>query len=159
MLILSWPYRWSCARLLAMQFTITLLTLAGLAVTGLAIDYVAHRVELTKGEHWVAQLDALGWPPLAIVASLSGTVLFVAVARAVIGYRYALASGRVVHHEIVADLRTKTYEKLQRLSFRFYDRNASGSVINRVTGDVAAVRLFVDGVLVQCAMIGLSLVV
>lgn len=159
MLILSWPYRWSCARLLAMQFAITLLTLAGLAVTGLAIDYVAHRVELSTGEHWVVQLDALGWPPLAIVASLAASVLAVGVARAVLGYRYAVASGRVVHHEIVADLRTKTYEKLQRLSFRFYDRNASGSVINRVTGDVAAVRLFVDGVLIQFAMIGLSLVV
>ncbi|MBX3414568.1 MAG: ABC transporter ATP-binding protein [Pirellulales bacterium] len=159
MLILSWPYRWSCARLLAMQFAITLLTLAGLALTGLAIDFVAHRVELTTGDQWVARLDAWQWPPLAVVAALASGVLLIAVVRAAIGYHYAVASGRVVHHEIVADLRAKTYEKLQRLSFRFYDRNASGSVINRVTGDVAAVRLFVDGVLIQFAMIGLSLVV
>jgi len=159
MLVLSWPYRWSCLRLLAMQFALTLLTLAGLAITGLAIDYVAHRVELTAGHSWATRLDALGWPPLTITALLAGSVLVVAIARALLAYRYAVASGRVVHHEIVADLRARTYEKLQRLSFRFYDQNASGSVINRVTGDVAAVRLFVDGVLIQFAMIVLSLVV
>lgn len=159
MLVLSWPYRSSCLRLLAMQFALTLLTLAGLAITGLAIDYVAHRVELTAGHDWATRLDALGWPPLAITALLAGSVLVVAIARALLAYRYAVASGRVVHHEIVADLRARTYEKLQRLSFRFYDQNASGSVINRVTGDVAAVRLFVDGVLIQFTMIVLSLVV
>lgn len=159
MLALSWPYRWSCARLLAMQFALTLLTLAGLALTGLAIDYVAHRVELTAGHPWAARLDNLGWPPLAITATLAAGVLVVAILRALLSYSYAVASGRVVHHEIVADLRARTYEKLQRLSFRFYDQNASGSVINRVTGDVAAVRLFVDGVLIQFAMIVLSLLV
>ena len=47
------------------------------------------------------------------------------------------------------DLRTAVYDKLQRLSFRFFDSHASGSIINRVTGDVQSLRSFVDLVLVQ----------
>jgi len=46
-------------------------------------------------------------------------------------------------------LRSLVYAKLQRLSFRFFDASATGSLINRVTGDTQAVRLFIDGVLVQ----------
>jgi ATP-binding cassette subfamily B protein len=49
------------------------------------------------------------------------------------------------------------FDKLQRLSFRFFDENASGSIFNRVTGDVQSVRSFVDGVLLQGAIMLLSL--
>ena len=51
--------------------------------------------------------------------------------------------------EIVVQLRAQVYDKLQRLSFRFFDEHASGSIINRVTGDVQSLRSFVDLVLVQ----------
>ncbi len=57
------------------------------------------------------------------------------------------------------ELRTRVFHKLQRLSFRFFDENASGSIINRVTGDVQSVRSFVDGVLLQGAIMILSLAV
>ena len=58
---------------------------------------------------------------------------------------------------IVVDLRTAVYDKLQRLSFRFFDANQSGSIINRVAGDVQAVRMFVDGVVIQVLTVMLSL--
>lgn len=48
--------------------------------------------------------------------------------------------------------------KLQRLSFRFFSNHASGSLINRVTGDVQNVRLFVVGVILQVVTLALSLV-
>ncbi len=51
--------------------------------------------------------------------------------------------------EIVVDLRAAVYDKLQRLSFRFFDAHASGSIINRVTSDVQFLRSFVDLVLIQ----------
>ena len=50
---------------------------------------------------------------------------------------------------IIVDLRAKVYDKMQRLSFSFFDANASGSIINRVTSDVQAVRMFIDGVLIE----------
>ena len=40
--------------------------------------------------------------------------------------------------------RARVYDKLQRLSFSFFDTNATGSIINRVTSDVQGVRAFVD---------------
>ena len=43
------------------------------------------------------------------------------------------------------------------MSFRFFDDNASGSIINRVTGDVQSVRAFIDGVLLQGGIMLLSL--
>ncbi|MEM9021300.1 MAG: ABC transporter ATP-binding protein, partial [Planctomycetota bacterium] len=60
--------------------------------------------------------------------------------------------------DIVVDLRNQVYDKLQRLSFRFFDRNTSGSLINRVTGDVQAVRRFIDGVMIEMLMLIISLV-
>jgi ATP-binding cassette subfamily B protein len=56
------------------------------------------------------------------------------------------------------DLRSSVYDKLQRLSFRFFDANESGSIINRVTGDVQAVRMFVDQVMIPVLMLVISLV-
>jgi ATP-binding cassette subfamily B protein len=61
--------------------------------------------------------------------------------------------------KLVPELRTGVFDKLQRLSFRFFDQNASGSIFNRVTGDVQSVRSFVDGVLLQGAIMLLSLCV
>ena len=59
--------------------------------------------------------------------------------------------------DIVVDLRNAVYDKLQRLSFRFFDRNESGSIINRVTGDVQAVRRFIDGVMIEMVILLISL--
>ena len=63
-----------------------------------------------------------------------------------------------MHTRIVPDLRSRVYDKLQRLSFRFFDANATGSIINRVTSDVQSVRAFIDGVLIQFVLLLVSLV-
>jgi ATP-binding cassette subfamily B protein len=59
--------------------------------------------------------------------------------------------------KIVVQLRSDVYDKLQRLSFRFFDANESGSIINRVAGDVRAVSMFVDMVLIEMLGVLLSL--
>ena len=53
----------------------------------------------------------------------------------------------------------EVYDKLQRLSFRFFDANTTGSIITRVTGDVQSVRMFVDQVLIQSVIMVISLTV
>jgi ATP-binding cassette subfamily B protein len=58
----------------------------------------------------------------------------------------------------VVDLRARVYDKLQRLSFQFFDSNTTGSIMNRVTSDVQAVRSFIDGVMIQVVLLLLSLV-
>ena len=65
---------------------------------------------------------------------------------------------RFLHGRIVVNLRAQVFAKLQQLSFRFFDTNASGSIINRVTSDAHSVRIFIEGVLLQLAIIAVTLV-
>ena len=52
-----------------------------------------------------------------------------------------------VGERMLADLRTKLFEHLQRLSLGFYERNRAGVVISRLTNDVEALdQLVTDGV-------------
>ena len=62
-----------------------------------------------------------------------------------------------MQQKLVVDLRGEVYDKLQRLSFRFFDANSTGSIITRVTGDVQSVRMFVDQVLIQSVIMIVSL--
>ena len=86
-------------------------------------------------------------------------MLGLAVLRAVLNYMYSVAVAILVERYIVVELRSRVYEKLQRLSFRFYDANETGSIINRVTGDSRAVANFVNNVLIQSIIMVLSLAV
>ena len=52
-----------------------------------------------------------------------------------------------VGERILADLRVKLFEHLQRLSLGFYERNRAGVIISRLTNDVEAIdQLVTDGV-------------
>ncbi|WP_437485543.1 ABC transporter ATP-binding protein [Sorangium sp. So ce1014] len=160
---LSWAYRGRVARVLGYQIVLLSLGLAGLGLTGLAIDILRHRLDpsirppaLPLG---IGRLLDLEREPMRAVLSIGAAILAMAAARAVLNYGYALSVGHLVHMEIVPDLRARVYDNLQRLSFRFYDANKSGSLINRVTGDVQLVRSFVDGVLLQSVIMVLSLAV
>ncbi|MFN5531286.1 MAG: ABC transporter ATP-binding protein, partial [Planctomycetaceae bacterium] len=98
------------------------------------------------------------WTPLAEISAIATGILLAAAVRGGLNYLYAVASGRLVHEQIVVDLRARVYDRLQRLSFRFFDDNTTGSIMNRVTSDVQAVRSFIDGVMIQVVLLLLSLV-
>ena len=160
LLALSWRYRWGCIQLLVVQGVLLATALGGLQLSGLGIDVVRFHLgnasrlpTLPFGLTWPAD-----WTARSQLLALAGVILLLAVARALLNFWYAVVSAEVVHRQIVVDLRAAVYDKLQRLSFRFFDANASGSIINRVTGDVQAVRAFVDGVLIQFVILLLSLI-
>lgn len=96
------------------------------------------------------------WQTLILIA---GSILALAVIRSFLNYGLEMSKGQLIHVEIVAHLRGIVFDKLQRLSFRFFDANTSGSIINRVTSDIQSVRMFIDGVVVQTIIMVLSLVV
>jgi len=100
-----------------------------------------------------------GMPPMRVLLILSGGILGFALLRGGLNFLYTIEANKLVQGQIVVDLRAQVYEKMQRLSFRFFDANASASIINRVVGDVQSVRLFVDGVVIPCVVLVLSLVV
>jgi ATP-binding cassette subfamily B protein len=75
-------------------------------------------------------------------------VLFVAAGLANWGMTYAetYMTGWV-GERILADLRNRLFEHLQRLSLGFYERNRAGVIISRLTNDVEAIdQLVTDGV-------------
>lgn len=160
MLALAWRYRWGCLRLLALQGILLATALAALDLSGVGIDVVLfHAKVASRPPAWPFGFSPpAGWPPLAEVSLISAAILLLAIFRGALNYFYAVDSGKLIHERIVVDLRALVYDKLQRLSFRFFDANSTGAIINRVTSDVQSVRAFVDGVIIQLVILVLSLV-
>ena len=159
LLALAWHYRAACVGVFAFQVVLLALGLGGLGLSGVAIDVVRHAlVPDALPAHWPLGLTPpASWPPGRSLLLAGGAVLAMAALRALLLFGYGIAAGRLLQLRIVPDLRLRVFDKLQRLSFRFFDDNASGSIINRVTGDVQSVRAFIDGVLLQGAIMLLSL--
>ncbi len=154
----AWRYRWGCFKVLVFQALVLAFGLAGVALTGLGIDELRHALQPgAAGPVWRFGLHPpAGWSPMALIALLAGCVVAAAILRAGCEFAYRISVDRLVQAELVVQLRAEIYEKLQQLSFRFYDANVSSSLINRVTGDVQAVRMFVDQVLLQAVVLTLS---
>ena len=160
MLALGWRHRGGCIQVVAQQIGLVALSLAALGLTGLAIDFIRHTVEPTSAApRWPFGLNPpADWTPLGITIAMAAAVLFFAIIQAGLRYWAAISVARLTQR-IVVQLRSDVYDKLQRLSFRFFDAHQSGSIINRVTGDVQAVRVFVDGVIIQALVVGVTLAV
>ncbi|HEX3774189.1 MAG TPA: ABC transporter ATP-binding protein [Polyangiaceae bacterium] len=161
MLALSWRYRHECLTVFGFQVVLLALGIWGLSFSGSAIDVMRAALQPgAPGPHWPFGLTPrAGFSPKQELVAIGALVLAMAATRALLNYWYSIAVGRLIHLKLVPELRALVFDKLQRLSFRFFDENASGSIINRVTGDVQSVRSFVDGVLLQGAIMILSLVV
>ncbi|HEX7009133.1 MAG TPA: ABC transporter ATP-binding protein [Phycisphaeraceae bacterium] len=158
MLKLAWRYRLGVLRLVAIQLVTLAMALSGLGLTGLGIDVLRKHVDPTAKDPqypWGLTPPA-DWSPLEQVAAIALAVLVLASLRFVTDRCATLWKARLVQ-DVVVHLRGLVYDKLQRLSFRFFDANESGSIINRVTGDVQGVRMFVDGVMVEVMTLILSL--
>ncbi len=161
MLGLGWRYRWGCIRLLVLQALLLFTALSCLGLTGLGIDLIRHFVDPKSGPATPFPFGLnppAHWSPMMQVAAIAGLILALELLRGGLNYAYALSAGYLIHTQIVVDLRLQVYDKLQRLSFNFFDANATGSIINRVTSDVQSVRAFVDGVLIQLVILTLSLI-
>ncbi len=154
LLDLTWRYRLACIRMIVFHFVLLGLTVLSLGMTGRGIDYIRHAISVSEGRvpppSWPFGLaPPAHWPPMAVLFLLGGIIVLLALIRSVVTYLNNLNSVRLTQQGLVVDLRAAVYDKLQRLSFRFFDDKASGTLITRVTSDVQNVRLFVDGVVVQ----------
>ncbi len=158
LLVLTWSYRTEFLRVVIYQIALLALVLAGLGLTGVGIDYVRFVVQPGAPEpHWpFALAPPADWKPMQVMGAIGVAVFVLAAVRALLTYLAQASLNMLTQGRIVVDLRPRVYDKLQRLSFRFFDANASSSIINRVTGDVQSVRMFVDQVLMPTIILVVS---
>src|SRR5829696_1939306 len=155
---LAWRYRLHCLQVLSIQLALLTMGIAGLSFTGIGIDYIKHRVDGTPlGPNRFHVHLPEQWPYWQVLGMLAGFILVLALCRAWLNYTYAVSVNRLVQQRLVVDLRGEVYDKLQRLSFRFFDANNTSSIITRVTSDAQSVRMFVDQVLIQSVIMVISL--
>ncbi len=160
MFLLAWRYRLHCLQVLSLQLVLLTMGISGLSLTGIGIDYIKQKVEGTPPvANRLLQALPEHWPYWEVLALLAGLILLLAVGRAFLNYTYTVSVNRLVQQRLVVDLRSEVYDKLQRLSFRFFDANTTSSIITRVTSDVQSVRMFVDQVLIQSVIMVISLTV
>lgn len=158
LLRIAWSHRADCLQLLALQLLVVFLTVATIAIAGVGIDFARHCVDRAIPAPPLPFFVPAGVADKAVFLWLGGGILVIAFLRAALAYVFGVVSVRFLHGRIVVDLRAQVFAKLQQLSFRFFDSNASGSIINRVTADAHAIRLFIEGVVLQLAIITLTLV-
>jgi len=169
MLAMSWQYRAGCIRVIVLNLLLQAMALTGLYSIGLGIDYVKWQAALAFPDtfedpavppQWPLGIDvAADTPYMTVLLIIAGAVLAMAMIRAGLTYTERVATADLVNKQIVVSLRSQVYDKMQRLSFRFFDANATGTLINRVTGDVQAVRMFIENVVVQTILLTISLTV
>ncbi len=159
LMALAWRYRGRCVAVFLCQLALLVLGMGGLGLTGLGIDYIRHVVQPSApSPRWPWGIaPPAGWRPMEVVTAIAIVLLALAALRALFNFAYNFASATLIERYVMFDLRSRVYDKLQRLSFRFFDDNASGSIINRVTGDSRSVGNFVNNVLIQSAIMMLSL--
>ncbi|HEV8069315.1 MAG TPA: ABC transporter ATP-binding protein [Planctomycetaceae bacterium] len=158
MLGLSWRYRRGCTQVVFLHMVVVALSLGALGLTGVGIDLIGHELQSPEtSRHLPAPFRfAQDWPGTQLLALIAGSILLVALVTAAMRYAAAIAVASL-SQRVLVQLRSDVYDKLQRLSFRFFDRSQSSSIINRAAGDVNAVRQFVDGVIVKVLTVVLSL--
>jgi ABC-type multidrug transport system fused ATPase/permease subunit len=161
LLALAWDYRGVCLRIFAGQLASLALALGALGGSGLAVDVVRRAVDpAAPPVRWPFGLAPPGgWPPASTLIAVVLGALALATLRARVVYGTALATGRLIHVDLVPALRARVFDKLLRLGHGFFQRNASGSIINRITADVQSLRSFIDGVLLQGALLLFTLAV
>jgi len=161
LLALAWRYRGLCLLLVGIQFVILAVSLAGLNLFGLGIDVIRHHVQPgTPAPRWPLGLHPpAAWSARDTILALALAMLALGLLRAGLTWSNRMVSAWLTAVRVVADLRCEIYAKLQALGFRYYDDHASGSLINRVTGDVQQVRAFLDTVLLQGIVLVVTLAV
>jgi len=102
-------------------------------------------------DNYIANLDKLGLNKIILI--IFGVLLFQGISRFALTYIM-----QWVGQSVLNDIRLKLYEHLQKLSFRFHDKNPIGRIVTRVTNDVESLnQLFSSGLITMFADILLIL--
>ncbi len=157
---LAWRHRWAALPSVLLTLLLQASTLVLFGGQGLAIDLIRHQVDPgSPSPHWpLGVAPPESWGFFGTLVTLGLGVLAFSLLTATGRCLLRLADERFVQ-TCVVDLRVRLYDKLQRLSFTWFDTHDTGQVINRITGDTQAVRGFIQGILVRTVVALLTLAV
>ncbi len=135
------PYRGSLAIILAAMLLQTAASVAGPWPLKIVLDNVVGSHKLPHWLHQLLQPLLSGTAKMQIAAAAGLTVVLIAIVGAVASYiaNYYTTS---VGQWIANDLRMRTYQHLQRLSFSFYDTHKTAVLLSTITADVETIQGF-----------------
>jgi len=148
---LCWRERARCLQVIFCQIALLTLGLAGLSSTGLGIDYLRSILQPNApAVRWPFHFaPPSSWAPMLVLLAISTFVIAAAFLRGALTWLSGALLARLVHRRVISGLQSAVFAKLQHLDFRFFDQHSRGEIINRATGDIQAIRTFVDTVLLQ----------
>jgi len=160
LLALAWRHRWLGLLAGVVTVMVQLLALAGLSGQGIALDLIHHQASPeAPAPRWPLGLEPpTDWTFLQRTMAVGGFILLAAMLTGLFRYLNRVVDELFVQ-ACVVDLRVTLYDKLQRLSFRWFDTHDTGQIINRVTGDTQSVRAFIQGVMIRSAVAAVTLAV
>lgn len=144
-----------------MQVALTVFAVLSLNLVGLGVDYLGvvsgvgdkapvWPFGLKPPEDWSAMQTILAIAAGALAsASFSGLLYFGA----------ANSTATLVHGRLAPQLQRRVFAKLQEGCMRFYSKHPSGAMINRATGDIQAVRSFVDLALIEAITLSIMVTI
>jgi ABC-type multidrug transport system fused ATPase/permease subunit len=133
------PHRPALLAALAGMFLQSFLLLPIPLLQGAVVDRLVHPPD-----------DPAAPGPLGLIAvALLGSVICL-VARAVLSWKVSAVMTRV-SLEVVRELTDAMHRKLQRLPLAYYDREQTGRLMSRLTGDVGTLLLFLNSASLQLA--------
>jgi ATP-binding cassette subfamily B protein len=143
------PYRYRAAAALALLLLSSLLQLTGPLVTAVALDrFMGAPAPATAANGWYLRSAERWWVGMAPgegLAWLAGIYLATNLAAFAVLYAQGYLL-QMMGQRIMADLRARVFDHLQRLPVAYYDRNPVGRLVTRVTTDVDALNeLFTAG--------------
>ncbi len=142
---LAWAFRAHCVAALLWALGAQAIMLVVYIFSGLAIDIIRD----DGAVDWPFGIALpVEWTLTTKVSMVAASALALTLVQSVVYYQSRIADERLVQ-KVIVSLRTRLYEHLQRMNFAYFDGQDSGTLINRITGDAASVRLFLQSVLVR----------
>lgn len=133
------PFKRQMLRALLVVASVNILWVLMTVVMGKALDAYFKSSSIVDEDAREIAIDP--GSAITIVMTFAGAYMLLGLLRAAI-IRYREPVVMLLAMNLLRSLRIKLYEKVQQLSFSYLDRLTSGQIIERATGDVNQIRMF-----------------
>ncbi|MGB0372583.1 MAG: ABC transporter ATP-binding protein [Opitutales bacterium] len=148
-------------RILILQMVLLGMQLVGLSFIGAGVDFLKFTFTEAEGvANWpLAWVPPEAWSAGAVLAFAVGAALLAAFLRSLLMWWATRDSAILIHEYVVPKIRRQVFQKLQQLHFGYFDTQTSGGLINRVTGDITAIRLFAETIIIDTVILILTVAI